>query len=426
MKRIFTVSVLSFTAAFVCTAGCSDDSSGRDDGTTDFDSDTDTDSDTNSDTDGYFEGVDMLVVVNNSMPMEEEQKILATAFFPLVNSLIHPLPGWPYPGVDDIRIAVITSDMALSWGGNPYTEGDGWPSPVPCSPSGDNGLFQTYNAGTTMDIEHDMIPCDGSGAQCPTGWTCSVTGSDEIGTCQAPGSDGTDQTCPDMGLATWSETTQSSPNEDMAFAVACLADQGTTGCGYEQSLQAATVALNQPDQQAFVRDDALLVILVVSADNDCSIEDGPALFASDEVQDQSGISKLHLACGNNQSCLYDIEHYYTAYAALKTAPNSVVFAAITGVPKVELCQGTGDTLGDCLDHPNMELVPVIKPSTTGVDTWYFENACTGTVTEATPGRRYVKLANEEFGGLSYIYSICNDDWTPGMEEIARLIAASQQ
>ena len=97
------------------------------------------------------------------------------------------------------------------------------------------------------------------------------------------------------------------------------------------------------------------------------------------------------------------------------------------MPTDNVCQGTGDTLGDCLDHPDMELVPVIKENSAGTDTWYFENACTrGTITQAQPGRRYVKLANEEFGGLSYIYSICNPDWTPAMEEIARLIAISQQ
>jgi len=213
----------------------------------------------------------------------------------------------------------------------------------------------------------------------------------------------------------------------MAFEVACLADQGTTGCGFEQQLQSAATALSRSDQEAFVREEALLVILVVSDEGDCSMEDGPAMFATDEIQDESSISEKNIACGENPEFLYDIEHYYTTYTGVKTAPNSVVFAAIVGVPMVDVCQGTGDTLGDCLDHPDMELIPVIKENSAGTDTWYFENACTrGTITQAQPGRRYVKLANEEFGGMSYIYSICNPDWTPAMEEIARLIAISQQ
>ena len=134
-----------------------------------------------------FEGVDILVVVDNSRSMAEEQEILATAFFPLVNSLINPLPDWQLPSADDVRVAIVTTDMGLSWGGNPYEEGDGWPGTNPCTATGDNGLFQTYDSGTTIDIEHNVIPCDSSNTQCPTGWTCSATEPVEIGTCQAPG-----------------------------------------------------------------------------------------------------------------------------------------------------------------------------------------------------------------------------------------------
>ena len=372
---------------------------------------------------GGFEGVDMLVVVDDSISMAEEQEILATAFFPLVNSLINPLPGWQWPSADDVRIAIVTSDMGLSWGGNPYEEGDGWPGTNPCSASGENGVFQTYASGSTIDIGHDVIPCDDSDTQCPTGWTCGNF-DDDIGTCQAPGGDGTGQSCPDMN-ATWSETTEAAPNDAMAFEVACLADQGTGGCGFEQQLQAAAAALSRPDQEGFVREESLLAILVVSDESDCSLEDGPAMFATDEIQDESGISEKNIACGKNQDFLYDIEHYYTTYTGVKSSPNSVIFASIIGVPMKDACQGTGDTLGDCLDHPDMELIPVIKENSQGTDTWYFENACNrGTVTEAQPGRRYVKLANEEFGQMSYIYSICNEDWGPAMEEIARLIASN--
>ena len=427
MSRTFLLFSVALICAIAigfgsCIFGKDAESSGSD---SDSDSDSDGDSDSDSDSDGDIVGVDMLVVVDNSISMAEEQEILATAFFPLVNSIIHPLPDWPHPSIDDIRIAVITSDMGLSWGGLPYEEGDGWPGTNPCSASGDNGVFQTYASGTTVNIEHDVIQCDGSNAQCPTGWTCSVTGADETGTCQAPGGDGTGQVCPDMN-ATWSETTETSPNDVIAFEVACLADQGTTGCGFEQQLQSAAAALSRSDQEAFVREESLLAILIVSDESDCSMEDGPAMFATDEIQDESGISEKNIACGENPDYLYDIDHYYTTYTGFKTSPNSVIFAAIVGVPDDgDACQGTGDSLGDCLDHPDMELVPVIKENSAGTDTWYFENACTrGTVTQAQPGRRYVKLASEEFGKMSFIYSICQADWGPAMEEIARLIASN--
>jgi hypothetical protein len=61
-----------------------------------------------------FDGVDMLVVVDDSGSMSEEQAILATSFYPLVNSLANPLPTWKYEAVDSLRLAVVTSNMGIS------------------------------------------------------------------------------------------------------------------------------------------------------------------------------------------------------------------------------------------------------------------------------------------------------------------------
>ena len=45
------------------------------------------------------------------------------------------------------------------------------------------------------------------------------------------------------------------------------------------------------------------------------------------------------------------------------------------------------------------------------------------VTKATPGRRYVKLA-QLLGDMGYISSICNQDWEDVMKEIAKLITCN--
>ncbi|HUT77414.1 MAG TPA: hypothetical protein VM285_06995, partial [Polyangia bacterium] len=45
---------------------------------------------------GGFEGLDLLLVVDNAPSMAEEQAILPTALFPLVNALVNPLPTWNY------------------------------------------------------------------------------------------------------------------------------------------------------------------------------------------------------------------------------------------------------------------------------------------------------------------------------------------
>jgi len=71
------------------------------------------------------------------------------------------------------------------------------------------------------------------------------------------------------------------------------------------------------------------------------------------------------------------------------------------------------------EQPGLDDVPP-------VNTWYFRPACTRSVgaaevTRAYPGRRYVELA-QQFVSMSYVYSICNPDWSDAMMDIARLIA----
>ena len=69
----------------------------------------------NEQTASDFDGVDIVVVVDNSGSMAEEQNILSTGFYTLVNSLIQPLspendPDWGFPAVDNLRVAIVTSD----------------------------------------------------------------------------------------------------------------------------------------------------------------------------------------------------------------------------------------------------------------------------------------------------------------------------
>ena len=328
-----------------------------------------TDTDTDADTDTLqivpLSSLAILLVIDNSISMAEEQAILADATEPLATALTST------NNVDDIRVAVITTDMGLSWGGNPYQDGDGWPGTNPCSASGDNGVFQA---------------------------------------------------CTDPSFV-YAETSPGSPNPDFADDIACLVNQGTSGCGFEQQLQSAAVALARPDQGDFVRKGDLLLILMITDESDCSMEDGPGMFATDEIQDESGISEKNIACQSNEEFLYPTSHFAAAFwAASQNAYNAVIFAAITGVPIDDDCQGTGDTLGNCLDHPDMELVTVIKENIQGVESWYFENACTrSTVTDAQPGRRFVDLAVNYFGQMSYIFSICNSDWTPALNDLSGMI-----
>lgn len=393
------------------------------------DSSADGDSDVDTDTDTYikymsFDGLDMLLVVDNSVSMGEEQQILATGMFSLVNAIADPVHESPAAG--DIRIAVTTTDMGLSWGGEPYEEGDGWPGTNPCSASGDNGGFQTYSSGTSIDIEEGVIECREYGSQCPTGWMCDGIGTDGIGTCQDPSGDGTYQSCPSMSGA-WAYVDWENYDEELAFQAACMTQQGTYGCGWEQQLQAGAAALTRSDQAVFVRENSLLAVIIVSDEMDCSMENGPGLFATSDVQGTGDVpSRLNVACGNHQDFLYEPQHYLQAWRSLKDdTVNGVFFAAIVGVPTGSDCEGNGTQIGGCLERTEMQLEEETLENSAGVDSVYFKAACTRDegdtqVTKALPAVRMVDVA-QRFGEYGYVYSICNADWTEGMTEIGNRI-----
>jgi len=361
-----------------------------------------------------FDGVDILMVVDNSGTMASEQETLATSILTLVNSLVSPLPDWEFGAAADVRFAVISTDMGLQAGGEPYDPDLGWPDMGVCNGDGDDGLFRTYGTDKVVSLDPGDIPCDVTAAQCPAGWTCTATEEDETGVCAA-GGDGTEVACPELA-GDWAATSGDDQNGDLPLQVACLSALGTVGCGFEQQLEAAAQSLTKPSQEGFVRESSLLAIIVVSDEEDCSIENGEGIAGAEEMDS----NRRNLVCGNNEQYLYDLEHYFDAYSSLKgEKANAVLFAAITGVPMVPECQGTGDAIDGCLDRPDMKNVEYYDEEK---KYYLFEPACTSASTSASPGRRYVELARR-FETMGYVYSICNDDWSPAMAEIARLIAS---
>jgi hypothetical protein len=374
-----------------------------------------------------YDGVDMVIVIDNSGSMAEEQEILATGFFTMINALVNPVAAQDVAAkADDIRVAVVTSDLGLQYSGKPGPVTGTSSGVTGCSAMGDDGAFQTYATGLTVDIQDNEIDCVPGGNQCPNAqWTC------QGGKCRAPGSGATAQ-CPSLA-GTYAELTPQNNNDNLAFQVACMAQQGTKGCGIEQQLEAAVVGLKK--HPTFVRDNYLLAVLIVSDEEDCSIKD-KGLFDTPEWKDK--VNGLNTACNypesNETNFLYTIERYKAEYLDIKAFdPNAVVFAAIVGVPHENtLCQGRGNEIGQaCLDSSDMTLEKTeFTDPASGQKYWHFRSACVrdddpGTPvieTEAKPGRRYVQLARA-FGEKGYVYSICNKDWGPAMKEIAGLIAS---
>ncbi|MBN2343683.1 MAG: hypothetical protein JXX29_19000 [Deltaproteobacteria bacterium] len=380
---------------------------------------------------GGFEGVDILVVVDNSGSMAQEQEILATAFFPLINSLINPTPGWEFDPADDVRIAITTSDMGVSYSGNPYTDTFS-PHPV-CSEGdgmGDNGRFRDRYISTTVNIKEGIIPCGADAEQCPTDWTCgNIDPETNVGTCENPNGDGLAQDCPqspnDVNQTFVDETW---PTATAAFTTACLANVGTEGCAFEQQLAAAAAGLRY--DPTFIRERSLTTVMIVSDEEDCSL-------ASDEwhTVEELATNERNIACGVHKDLLTSVLDLKNSYDAAKEAKaghaNGMLFAAIIGVPIVPECQGAGSGLASCmaypLDHGTVGDPGVIeRPDPNGNPAMYYEWACERfdgdvAVTQAYPGVRYLEMA-QAYEDMSYIYSICQEDWSEAMVDIAELIA----
>jgi hypothetical protein len=373
-----------------------------------------------------FDGVDILAVVDNSGSMKEEQQILATGFFTLINSLANPTADWPYPEVSNIRLAVVSSNMGLQYGDPSSTEFSKDPKAVRdknCDVNGmtgDDGHFLPIKVpGNVASVLSGQISCETGGAQCPAEYIC------DQGKCRSQ--DGTDLImCPTLASA-FAETTIDSKNTSFAAQTACLAIQGTEGCGFEQQLEAAVRGLERPENQSFIQDKHVLAVLIVSDEEDCSIQN-PGLFSTTEWNNFD----VNVACNynGNDANLFSPDRYKEQFVALKgNNASAVIFAAIVGVPNDDMtCQGTGTELeaSGCLAHPQMQY-SLVTVDPTQPDVHYFAPACERfdannvSLTQARPGQRYVKVA-ESFGNNGYVFSICNPDWSPAMSQIAGLIA----
>lgn len=389
--------------------------------------------------------VDLLLVVDNSNSMYQEQQILATALYTLTNALVAPVDG--SDPIDDVRIAITTTDMGVSYDGQAYDDKDNRfdNNQVKCSGLGDNGAFVSHYVDDyrveDMHISEGVIACNDSGAQCPDGWECVLPAPGELGSCFDPDGNGSDIECPDEleGLNE-SFIHDYSPSLMGLFAACHVAAIGTDGCNYEQQLAAAAAGLTY-GQETFVRADSLTAIVIVSDEDDCSIKSSQW----HELPELSDVT-ANTACGRHPEFLFDIEELKERYVAAKVAEggteDDVVFAAIAGVPMVDACQGTGDAISGCVDvQPLVNgtgtmAVPEVVTRTTssGVDQRYFEYACKryaegadtevdSPLTAAYPGTRYIEMA-QAFGERGYLYSICNDDWSLAMTNIATVVRSN--
>lgn len=251
--------------------------------------------------------LDILFVIDNSASTSDKQTVFAQNFI----NFVEALDAFP-SGRPNVHIGVVTSTVDIGVQGF----SPGCPSPAP----NDDGLLQS-----TPRVD---------GCTPPTGAFIS-----------------------DIKESSGTRTTNYTGTLDVAFS--CIAQVGSTGCGFEAPLEGMKRALDgsRAENAGFLRDDAYLAVVILTDEDDASVAD-PAVFSL--PPDQAGVGDFRLqplyaySCdqpisatnpGTYTNCrlrehsyLADVRSYVSFLAGLKD-PSQTVVAVISGNPSATISTG---------------------------------------------------------------------------------------
>jgi hypothetical protein len=217
------------------------------------------------------------------------------------------------------------------------------------------------------------------------------------------------------------------------------------GCGFEQPLEAALKALwptndnrvsflmgqghGSTDNAGFLRDNSLLVVVVVTDEDDCSAEN-QEVFLTDSMSTTT-LGPLNTRCGDHPNDLYAVQRYITNLQQLRPDNDNVIFALIAGLPTdlvsddfrahydLSKPEDADAYYNDVLADQRMQLVTVVPPEIP--EAAYYAPSCTTLLPGppnsfpnpveygARPPRRLVQVA-QGFKSNSVLGSICNSDF----------------
>ncbi len=316
--------------------------------------------------------IDILVMVDNSDSMREEQVNIATNF-PRFIQVLDGIEG----GRPNIHLGVVSSDMGIP----PYAAES-------CAGNGDHGLLQN-----TARVAGCSPPLNGA------------------------------RYLEDIALP--SGTRQKNYTGTLEDAFSCIAQLGTSGCGLEHHLAAVKAALDgtNPENIGFLRDGAYLAVILMGDEDDCSARDttvfNPArdldninsplgVFASYRCTEFGvtcdGLASIPRAAADYTNCeprgdsyLYHPQVFVDYLRQLKGDPNLVIAAAIIGNPA---------PFGVFINDKG---APQLK------------NSCVSANGKADPAVRDAYFVSQ-FGVQGKFVSICQDNFDDALDQIAKLLA----
>lgn len=217
-------------------------------------------------------------------------------------------------------------------------------------------------------------------------------------------------------------------SEDLSTAIGCVADVGTSGCGFEQSLEAPLKALSPAapadfvsstyvaptfaeggmghgdgENAGFLRADSVLAILTLTDEDDCSVPEYDLLYpGTPEYAD----IPLNLRCIRRLDALHPVQRYVDGFLQLRRSPGRLVYVAIAGVPRAL----EGRDYDAMLAAPEM----AYRDDTSMDPPLRILPSCEEGTGIALPPRRIVEVASglDRAGAHTAVLSVCSDNGSP--------------
>ncbi|MBI5487766.1 MAG: hypothetical protein HY905_10575 [Deltaproteobacteria bacterium] len=324
--------------------------------------------------------VDILVLVDTSGSMSQEQVALTLRLPALLDELTHPTDAdgdgrSDHPRIADLRLGVVTQDLGSGGFSVSTCEDDPF--------AGDDGCLRHEPSPAVLD-------CDSS----YPAW-----------------------------LSYWAEEDPPYSATELGHDFTCVATSGggmpgESGCGIEQPLEAlrrALIVQSVPGgcNEGFLRPDSLLVLIVLTDEDDMSID--PDHFDMLDP-DRTDLGHLNIRTFRHPEMLTPVDEFFAAFRELRPAGSDrLVLGVIAGVPWGNpACQGSGDELEGCLGVPEMqERIDVADPTT-------LVPSCNTGMGVAMPPVRLVRLARQ-LGGSAWVGSVCETDYGPAIRGITAKI-----
>ncbi|UJR84042.1 hypothetical protein [Sandaracinus amylolyticus] len=328
------------------------------------------------------DALDLVLMMDSSGSLEAEQTRFVAAlprFFRALTSGDHDEDGTPeHTPVRSLHVGVVTSDMGSA----------GFPIPTCGTEFGDDGRFVR-------------------------------SASASLGGCPAT-------------YPTFFEFAAGDDVSALANDVSCVAQtEHLEGCGFEQPLESVLKALSpavptewtaegfEPPtfldgtlghgagmHAGFSRRDAVLAILLLTDEDDCSVSD-VELF--DQTSPRYG-GELSFRCVAHQSALHPFARYVGGLASLRRHPGRVVLGVLAGIPAevIPSAPGEPEDYDWILTHPDMQ-------SAIDATTGRIRHSCEDAALGAThPPARIVQVAQglSYSGARTFVRTMCSAEGAP--------------